>query len=69
MCNKTYQISNHNITAKVVVNDKKVIIDAAPVLKKFLFQPLSNLLRWLGKYSEVSVHDITTEDSTLATKN
>ena len=46
------------MTFAVDVDDDDVIRDTAPVVGKFVGQPLSNLLRWLGRYGSVNVVEL-----------
>ncbi len=43
-------ISCRKFTVAVTVNDSGVITEAAPIVRKFLGQPLSNLLSWARKF-------------------
>ena len=48
----TWWVSCRRFTAKAVVIDGR-IVDAAPILRKFIGQPITNLLDWarsLGDY-------------------
>ena len=41
-----YYVVGRRFVAAVIVNGDGIIIGAAPILKKFVGQPLSNLNRW-----------------------
>ena len=44
----TWWLSNRRMTVKVVVRDLK-IVDAAPIVRKFIGQPFSNLVNWMTR--------------------
>jgi len=46
---KKLWISCGEFTGKVVINDKNIIVDAMFICKKFVGQPLNNLLNWANK--------------------
>jgi len=43
---REYWISCHAFTIGVTTNDSGIIIDSAPIVKKFIGQPLTNLTFW-----------------------
>lgn len=43
-----YWLSCARFTVQVVTDDRGVITWAAPVVRRFVGQPLVNLLRWVG---------------------
>lgn len=45
-----YWVSCKWATGYVSVNDKMEILNTAPVWKRFIGQPINNLLRWLRVY-------------------
>lgn len=45
-----YQISCSKFTCSFSVEDD-VIVDAAPIIRKFIGQPWGNLIRWVNKIS------------------
>jgi hypothetical protein len=47
-----YWLSNKKMTVKVILDENDTIIDAAPILFKFIGQPIINLTRWLSKFGE-----------------
>jgi len=44
----TWWLSNRKMTVKVVVRDLK-IVGGAPIIRKFIGQPFSNLVRWMTR--------------------
>ena len=44
----TWWLSNRRMTVKVVVGDK-TIVDAAPIVRKFIGQPFQNLVGWMKR--------------------
>jgi len=42
-------LSNSRMTVAVMVTDEQ-ITDGPPIVRKFLGQPISNLIRWMKKY-------------------
>ena len=48
----SWWVSCNKFTIGVTTDDSaaKVITDAAPIVKKFIGQPLDNLLRWAKKF-------------------
>lgn len=40
-------LSNPKITIGIEVNEDYIIIEAPPVVKKFIGQPLKNLIKWM----------------------
>lgn len=42
-------LSSHKMTFSVGVNDSNIIVDPAPIIKKFKGQPLNNLIGWMKK--------------------
>lgn len=47
-------LSNKKMTVKVVTQNL-IIIDAAPIVRCFIGQPLQNLIRWMKKMGETEV--------------
>lgn len=47
-------LSNEKMTVRVVTRGK-IIIDAAPVVRKFIGQPFNNLAHWMNRMSPVTV--------------
>jgi hypothetical protein len=57
---KRYWVSSDKITVEAVVSDAGIVIDTAPVTKRFVGQPFSNLRHWLikqGGYREELVEE------------
>jgi len=44
-----WYVSSPRATCKVETDKRGVIVDAAPVWRRFIGQRMTNLLRWLGK--------------------
>lgn len=42
-------MSNDKMTVKAVSDDSGIITDAAPVVRKFIGQPLRNLSAWMNR--------------------
>lgn len=40
-------------TCIVMIDELDIIVDTCPLWKRFLNQPLSNLLNWLGRKGDV----------------
>lgn len=47
---KFWWISNEKFTVMVEVDDKMNIIEAPPIVRKFIGQPIENLLSWAAKF-------------------
>jgi hypothetical protein len=47
---KTYRLSNTSFTVRVQVGMDGRITEAAPVVHRFIGQPFSNLLTWMGTF-------------------
>lgn len=45
-------------TVRVTVDERGVIVDAAPLVRKFRGQPFSNLLRWAKQQGLVAVEEV-----------
>lgn len=52
-------VSSAWATGLVVVDDDGIIIDSAPVWKKFRGQAIESLTKWLKKKSEVRIVELT----------
>ena len=35
---------------------KEIIVDAAPIVRKFVGQPLTNLIKWMKKQGGLKIH-------------
>lgn len=49
----TWWLSNHKMTVMIKTNQNRQIIEAAPIVKKFIGQPLSNLAYWMDKIGKL----------------
>jgi hypothetical protein len=49
-----WRLSNERMTVRVVTRGK-IIIDAAPIVRKFIGQPFNNLAHWMNRMSPVDV--------------
>jgi hypothetical protein len=48
-----------SFTVRLVVNEHNVIVDAAPIVSRFIGQPLSNLERWaLSRWGDIAVQEL-----------
>ena len=47
-------VSSPRGTCFVGIDDNTIIVETAPLWRKFIGQPLRNLTRWLGKDVEVA---------------
>lgn len=54
----TWWLSNKQLTIKVEIDDNSNIKTAAPVVYKFIGQPLSNLIRWMNSMGKTEVNKI-----------
>jgi len=46
---KAYWLSSNKMTVIVEVNHRGIIVKAAPIVRKFLGQPISNLIKWMKR--------------------
>lgn len=46
---KSYWMSTNKMTVSVDADDRDVIVAAAPIVYKFIGQPISNLRNWLSR--------------------
>ena len=46
---KSYWMSTNKMTVSVDADDRDMIIAAAPIVHKFIGQPISNLRNWLSR--------------------
>jgi len=46
---KSYWMSTSKMTVSVDVDNRDVIVAAAPIVYKFIGQPISNLRNWLSR--------------------
>lgn len=54
-----YWISSLRMTVGVTVNNAGVIVDAAPVVRKFIGQPFKNLTRWMEQQGGLRVEELS----------
>lgn len=52
---KKYWLSCSRFTVQVNVDERNIIIWTAPITRKFVGQPLTNLLRWCAPYELVDL--------------
>jgi len=52
-----YQFSSAKFTVYVKMEDG-IIIDTAPVTRKFIGQPYSNLVYWMKKFGDVKFYNL-----------
>jgi len=50
---KEWWVSCDRFTVWVQVDERAVITDAAPIVRRFIGQPLQNLKRWANKFGGV----------------
>lgn len=55
LMNETYYFSCNKFTVRVVTNSRGVIVDAAPIVRRFIGQPRNNLKRWADKFGGVRI--------------
>jgi len=56
---KKWWVSCDRFTVQVVTNSSDVIVFAAPIVKKFMNQPMSNLIGWMTrKFKAVIVKEL-----------
>lgn len=54
---KCYWLSSKKMTVLVEVQDGR-IIQAAPVVRKFIGQPVQNLIRWMRKQGGLRIEEL-----------
>lgn len=52
MITVVYQLDNHRMTVKISTDEDERIVDAAPIVRRFIGQPLENLIRWMSRIGE-----------------
>lgn len=52
-----YYISSTKMTVCVTV-DNNIITESAPIVRKFIGQPLSNLTKWLKKFGSIEIIEL-----------
>jgi hypothetical protein len=50
-----YWLSNSRMTVRVTVDALSKIVSAAPIVRRFVGQPLSNLTRWMNKQGKTKI--------------
>ena len=51
--------SCRGFTVRLVVNEHNVIVDAAPIVSRFIGQPLWNLERWaLSRWGDIAIQEL-----------
>lgn len=58
-----YQLSNEKLTVMAIIRNGK-IIDAAPVIRVFIGQPLDNLAAWMRKLGPTELVLLSTSNDT-----
>jgi hypothetical protein len=53
-----YWVSNCKMTCMVVANCHTTVIEAPPILRRFLGQPMGNLLLWMSKKPGLQVEEL-----------
>lgn len=61
MTDKYYWVSTKRMTGLVTVRDGRVVL-APPILRKFLGQPVNNLINWLMKQEGFKLEDMDCEE-------
>lgn len=56
-----YWLSSSRMTVGVKV-ENGIIVDAAPIVRKFVGQPVDNLKRWMNKQSGFKMEKIQNDD-------
>lgn len=54
----TWRLSNRKMTVRVETDSNRKIVDAAPVIRRFIGQHLNNLVRWMQRVSVVEMQAI-----------
>lgn len=62
-------VSGEKMTLWVMTDNWRMIIDCAPIARKFIGQPLANLTRWMGKNGGVKVERLKNVVSDLRKNN
>lgn len=55
---KTFWLSSDQMTVEVVVDFDGKICKAAPIVRKFIGQPLDNLVRWMETQTNFRMEEI-----------
>lgn len=54
----TYRLSSKRMTVAVDVDEQSIIREAAPVVRRFLGQPLAHLVRWMQQQGEFEMQQV-----------
>ena len=46
---QTWWLTNASMTVRVTVNERGIVVDAAPVVRRFTGQPFRSLCVWMNK--------------------
>lgn len=57
---KWYRVSNEKFTC-AFKEDNCVVVDSAPILKRFVGQPVLNLFDWLDSIGEYQIDELKNE--------
>jgi len=55
---RDWWLSSLRMTVGVTTDDDNVIVDAAPVVRKFVGQPLGNLIGWMSRQGGLQVEEL-----------
>ena len=55
-------LSSNRMTISVSVDRNETIVDAAPIVRKFIGQPLQNLIRWMGHQGGLRIEKLGGND-------
>lgn len=58
MSGHTYWLSCTKLTVYAETDEAGIVLRTAPITRKFIGQDLNNLIRWMSKFSEVSVEKL-----------
>ena len=62
MSGRVFWLSSHKMTVRVVTNLSGKIVSTAPIVRRFINQPISNLLTWMSKQGGLLM-EVLSEDS------
>lgn len=63
MTQGTWWFSNDRMTFGVTTNGEHIIIDAAPIARKFIGQPLTNLAKWMKRMGPTDIMLVRKENA------
>ncbi len=55
---EVWWVSSPRMTVKVKIDSDRQIIEAAPVVRKFVGQSFSNLIGWIKKQGQIQMYNI-----------